>query len=145
MIGLARFSETLVGSYRFVPGCRGSSEERPLSLEMEGRKAGLIPGLGGDVGVRGSIDARGLADARPATGQVRFSAWVPFGAEYRLRFSSNDGEPLELRATRKLVLRDAWWSASTVVGEILDAKGSALASLELRVDYRQKLRWLLPG
>jgi len=139
MIGLSRFRQTLVGSFRLLD----SDRDEPLALELAAERPSLLPRLSGGLVVEGRIDAKGLADRRRVSGRVVLEPLVPFASRYELEFEANDGRRLELYAERRPEARSPFWSASSVRGEFRDALRTRIASIELRLDYRQGLsRWL---
>jgi len=142
MIRLARFRQSLFGSYRKTtePGI-----ERPLELELSGTRDTLVPGLGGTVAVRGEISARGFAEHRAVSGSVRLERWVPFAMSYDLEFTGDDDRAYRLVAERRPRLADIVYSASRIRGRITGSDGEQVATADLRLDFRRDLGGLVEG
>ena len=136
MIGRSRFRQTLVGSLvlRSDP-----SRQRPVTLTLASERARLMPSISGVEQVVGEIDAPGFASRRPVRGTVQSS---PIESRYDLELSDDQGRPLRLLAVRRGRLRDAFFSLSRALGTLRAADGNDVASVELRLDFRQALRML---
>jgi hypothetical protein len=140
LIGPLALEQTLVGSHRALDEL---AIEQPLSLCLRAREQGLARLLSGRIEVEGEIDARGIADRRALRGTVSSPRWQLGASEYELELEANDGRRLWLRARREPRLRAPLWSLSRVVGTLSEADGRAVATVELRLDFRRALgRWL---
>jgi hypothetical protein len=123
-----RISIHVSGTYQRIDTAATS---RPITLKLT---LGLEPASSirePVMTLSGTLDAPGLADEVPITGTARISNWRRASLEYASTFTSNQGEPLQVRAYRRLNLRSFLRTRLALHAEIREPGGNLVARSQL--------------
>lgn len=134
-LGLS-FEETLRGEYWPLDA---ATDERGITLRLEVRARDLRSiARERSLALHGTIDAEGLATRAELEGSISLQRLDRRRLPYRLRFSGDDGQRLELSGEKEWMPLSPIESVTTLPATLYDDRGAEWGRAFLRFDVRQE-------